>query len=174
MVTFRPNLAESLESADKVYLRIRKMIDDYITEKGIDAPPAAPYVAPWTVAEEPKSLDLKANNVNAVIWSTGFRAEFSMVDIPVFNGFGYPGHHRGVTTVPGLYFLGLGWLWDVGLGAFLRYRAGCRPRCRVHRQAVLGGGSVSRAATEGRLILPCAQRGGKGTARRLVEGAGVA
>ena len=118
VVTFRPNLAESLESADKVYLRIRKMIDDYITEKGIDAPPAAPYVAPWTVAEEPKSLDLKANNVNAVIWSTGFRADFSMVDIPVFNGFGYPGHHRGVTTVPGLYFLGLGWLWTWGSGRF--------------------------------------------------------
>ena len=41
-----------------------------------------------------------------------------MVDIPVFNGAGYPGHHRGITTVPGLYFIGLGWLWTWGSGRF--------------------------------------------------------
>lgn len=118
IVTFRPDLAANLEAADKVYLRIRKMIDDYIAKNGIDAPPAEPYVAPWQVAEEPASLDLRAANIKAVIWSTGFRADFSLVDIPVFNGAGYPGHHRGVTTVPGLYFLGLGWLWTWGSGRF--------------------------------------------------------
>ena len=118
VVTFRPDLAANLESADKVYLRIRKMIDDFIVKTGIDAPAADPYSPPWEVVEEPKSLSLRDSNINAVIWSTGFRADFSMVDIPVFNGAGYPGHHRGVTTVPGLYFLGLGWLWTWGSGRF--------------------------------------------------------
>ena len=117
-VTFRSDLAENLDSADKVYLRIRKMIDDHIAKNNIDAPEAAPYTPPWTVTEDKSSLSLKGSNIKAVIWSTGFRADFSLVDIPVFNGSGYPGHHRGVTTVPGLYFLGLGWLWTWGSGRF--------------------------------------------------------
>jgi putative flavoprotein involved in K+ transport len=117
-VTFAPNLVESLDSADNVYLRIRKMIDDYIEKSAIDAPVAAPYVPPWTVTVDTTSLSLTEANIKSVIWSTGFRADFSMVDIPVFNGSGYPGHHRGVTTVPGLYFLGLGWLWTWGSGRF--------------------------------------------------------
>ena len=118
IITFRPDLAGNLESADKVYLRIRKMIDDYIAKEGIDAPAAEPYTPPWKVEQEPTHLSLKDSNINAVIWSTGFRADFSMVQIPVFNGSGYPGHHRGITTVPGLYFLGLGWLWTWGSGRF--------------------------------------------------------
>ena len=117
-VTFRPDLAANLDAADQVYLRIRGMIDDYIAKAGIDAPPAAPYLPSWTVEREPARLDLRAANITSVIWSTGFRADFSMVDIPVFNGSGYPGHYRGVTTVPGLYVLGLGWLWTWGSGRF--------------------------------------------------------
>ncbi len=117
-ITFRPDLAENLDKADQVYLRIRKMIDDFIAKAGIDAPAAPPYVPPWTVKEEPKSLSLSQSNIRSIVWSTGFRAEFSMVDIPVFNGSGYPGHRRGVTTVPGLYFIGLGWLWTWGSGRF--------------------------------------------------------
>jgi putative flavoprotein involved in K+ transport len=118
IITFKPDLAKNLESADKVYLRIRKMIDDYIEKEGIDAPAAEPYTPPWQVEQEPTHLSLKDSNINAVIWSTGFRADFSMVQIPVFDGSGYPGHHRGITTVPGLYFLGLGWLWTWGSGRF--------------------------------------------------------
>ena len=117
-VTFGRDLAESLDTADKVYLRIRKMIDDHIDKNGIDAPPAEPYTPVWTVTEPPTHLNLAQSNIKAVIWSTGFRADFSLVDIPVFNGAGYPVHHRGVTTVPGLYFLGLGWLWTWGSGRF--------------------------------------------------------
>ena len=117
-ITFRPDLANNLESADKVYLRICKMIDDYIVKAGIDAPAAEPYKVPWAVTEEPRSLSLRGENITSVIWSTGFRADFSMVEIPVFDGRGYPGHYRGVTTVPGLYFLGLGWLWTWGSGRF--------------------------------------------------------
>ncbi len=117
-VTFRDDLAENLEAADKVYLRIRKMIDDHIAKRGIKAPAAAAYVPPWQPGEPNLRLDLGASHVRSVVWSTGFRADFSMVDVPVFNGSGYPGHHRGVTTVPGLYFIGLGWLWTWGSGRF--------------------------------------------------------
>ena len=118
VVTFDDDLAANLDGADKVYLRIRRMIDDYIARAGIDAPPATPYVPPWQVSEPRLRLDLATSNVKTVVWATGFRADFSMVDVPVFNGSGYPGHYRGVSTAPGLYFVGLGWLWTWGSGRF--------------------------------------------------------
>jgi len=40
------------------------------------------------------------------------------VQAPVFNGRGHPVHQRGVTGQPGLYFLGLPWLYTWGSGRF--------------------------------------------------------
>ncbi|HET8651683.1 MAG TPA: NAD(P)-binding domain-containing protein [Gaiellaceae bacterium] len=43
-----------------------------------------------------------------VVWCTGFRTDFSWIDVPAFDGDGRPLHERGVVgTVPGLYFAGL-------------------------------------------------------------------
>jgi putative flavoprotein involved in K+ transport len=44
--------------------------------------------------------------------------DFNWLDAPVFNGRGYPAHRRGVTPVPGLYFVGLPWLYTWGSGRF--------------------------------------------------------
>jgi putative flavoprotein involved in K+ transport len=44
-----------------------------------------------------------------VIWATGFRADYSWIDLPLFDEGGRVRHRRGVTEVPGLYFLGLTW-----------------------------------------------------------------
>jgi putative flavoprotein involved in K+ transport len=48
-------------------------------------------------------------DVAGVIWATGFRHDFSFVDVPVFDETGRAVHRRGVTSSPGLYFLGLTW-----------------------------------------------------------------
>jgi len=53
-----------------------------------------------------------------VIWATGFEADWRFVDLPAFDGQGYPVHRRGVTSVPGLYVLGLPWLQTWGSGRF--------------------------------------------------------
>jgi putative flavoprotein involved in K+ transport len=45
----------------------------------------------------------------AVIWATGFALDHSFVQAPVFAEDGRVAHRRGVTSVPGLYFLGLPW-----------------------------------------------------------------
>jgi putative flavoprotein involved in K+ transport len=47
--------------------------------------------------------------VDAVIWATGYRPEYAWVKVPVFDDDGRLRHRRGVTDVPGLYFLGLTW-----------------------------------------------------------------
>jgi putative flavoprotein involved in K+ transport len=48
-------------------------------------------------------------SVAAVVWATGFRLDHSFVELPVFDARGQVEHQRGVTEVPGLYFLGLPW-----------------------------------------------------------------
>jgi putative flavoprotein involved in K+ transport len=47
--------------------------------------------------------------VDAVIWATGYRADYSWIELPVFDEGGRLRHRRGVTDVPGLFFLGLTW-----------------------------------------------------------------
>src|SRR3989440_7882437 len=47
--------------------------------------------------------------VDAVIWATGYRPDYSWIKLPIFDGDGRLRHQRGVTDVHGLYFLGLTW-----------------------------------------------------------------
>jgi putative flavoprotein involved in K+ transport len=47
--------------------------------------------------------------VDAVIWAAGYRPDYSWIKLPVFDENGRLRHRRGVTDVPGLYFLGLTW-----------------------------------------------------------------
>src|SRR5919204_3963105 len=52
--------------------------------------------------------------VDAVIWATGYRPDYSWIKVPVFDDDGRLRHRRGVTDVPGLYFLGLTWQYTRG------------------------------------------------------------
>ena len=47
--------------------------------------------------------------VDAVIWATGYRPDHSWIELPIHGDDGRLRHRRGVTEVPGLYFLGLSW-----------------------------------------------------------------
>ena len=52
--------------------------------------------------------------VDAIIWATGYRPDYSWIELPILDGDGRLRHRRGVTDVPGLYFLGLTWQWTRG------------------------------------------------------------
>ena len=52
--------------------------------------------------------------VDAVIWATGYRPDYSGFDLPIFDSDGRLRHRRGVTDVRGLYFLGLTWQYTRG------------------------------------------------------------
>jgi putative flavoprotein involved in K+ transport len=52
--------------------------------------------------------------VDGVVWATGFRLDHSFVELPLFDDRGQLRHQRGVTEVPGLYFLGLLWQYTRG------------------------------------------------------------
>jgi putative flavoprotein involved in K+ transport len=48
-------------------------------------------------------------DVDAVIWATGYRPDHSWIELDVTDATGRLNHRRGVTDIPGLYFLGLSW-----------------------------------------------------------------
>ena len=116
---FRATLTQSLDHADSVYNSICGDIDRWIESQGIDAPPPTRYEPVWRPDHEPTSLDLHAAGITSVVWAIGYRPDYSWMRADVFDGVGRPMHHRGETSVPGLYFLGLPWLHTWGSGRFL-------------------------------------------------------
>ena len=80
---------------------------------------------------------------DAVVWATGYRPDHSWIDLPVLDADGRLSHRRGVTDVPGLYFLGLSWQHTRGsalLGfveddaAFIAARIDEHARTRAHQE----------------------------------------
>ena len=117
-LTFAPGLAANLDAADAVYNGINRSIDAYIEKQNISAPPPSEYTPVWAPAQETLEADAAALGITSVVWCIGFRTDYAWVELPVFDAKGHPVHRRGVTDVPGLYFIGLPWLNTWGSGRF--------------------------------------------------------
>ena len=115
---FAPTLQASLDAADAVAESIKDSIDAYIEREGIAAPTESRYTPVWRPEKEITELDLAGSDIAAVVWSVGFRTDYSWLRVGAFDGEGHPTHNRGVTAVPGLYFLGLPWQHTWGSGRF--------------------------------------------------------
>jgi putative flavoprotein involved in K+ transport len=116
---FANDLEKNLDSADASYNNICALIDKYIADNNIAAPPAHRTTPTWRPTNAPPPLDPVGQNITTIIWGTGFRPDWSWIDLPIFDGAGYPTHSRGVTTMPGIYVLGLPWLYTWGSGRFV-------------------------------------------------------
>jgi len=108
-------LGEYVRFADEKSAAFHRAIDDYIAREGIDAPPMEDDAAdePDDALAEARGeteLDLAAAGISTVVWCTGFTADFSWVDAPLSADTGHPVHERGVSPLPGLYYLGFPWL----------------------------------------------------------------
>ena len=63
-------------------------------------------------AESPSRRPIgNAARIAAVIWATGYELDFGWVELPIFDKHGAPAQYRGATALPGIYFLGLRWLY---------------------------------------------------------------
>jgi putative flavoprotein involved in K+ transport len=119
---FGDDLAANLDNADRVYNGICGLIDEYIARNAIEAPVQPHYQPVWQPQElqaPAATLDPVAAGISTVIWTTGFRSDWSWVELPIFDGAGYPTHRRGVTSMDGVYVLGLPWLYTWGSGRFV-------------------------------------------------------
>jgi putative flavoprotein involved in K+ transport len=103
-----------------------------------------------TQARTVRFADGTALDVGVVIWATGYRSDYSWVDIPGVIHDGKVIHRRGVTEVSGLYFLGLSWQHTRG-SALLGF---------VHRDAAYLAGRIAANARQTQVAAarPAAQR----------------
>lgn len=123
---FAPDLEQNLAAGDETYLQFMRSVDDYIINQQLTVA-EAPRDQPRNGSRQPtlpkiSELDMKSAGITSVIWAIGYQYDFGWIKCPVIDASGRPVHRRGVTTVPGLYFLGLArlhkiksaFLWGVG------------------------------------------------------------
>lgn len=136
---FLPDLTANLDDADEVYVSIRNDIDKYIAAHGIDAPEEPAFSKVWAPEADPLSLDCAAAGITTIVWAIGFRPDYRWIELPAFDGRGHPKYQRGVSPVPGLYFLGLPWLHTWGSGRFLGIADDARHLAGVIAERVVQG-----------------------------------
>ena len=111
---FAPDLVRNLAYADAFFdERFRGPIDTFIERSGADAAPDDREPITFEPADI-RELDLEAAGISTVIWTTGYGLDFRWIDLPILDHLGVPVQVRGVSPVPGLFFLGLPWLRDQG------------------------------------------------------------
>ncbi len=109
-----PDLERNIAGGDATYLFMLDAADAYITENNLDFPeePDARVIGalPACVADPVLELNLADSGITSIVWATGFAIDFSWLNADTFDASGRPLHDKGVSKVPGLYFLGLPWL----------------------------------------------------------------
>jgi len=113
IMTFADDLARNIEQGDANYLSLLDEADAYIDRNGLDLPedPDARAFPPMPdCATSPiLSLDLDAAGIRSIIWATGYAADYGWLQVDALDQAGRPRHQRGVSSEPGVYFLGLPW-----------------------------------------------------------------
>jgi putative flavoprotein involved in K+ transport len=111
---FAPDLAANIARGDADYLSMLDAADAYVTREGIDLPeePDARKIDPDPprLINPIRQLNLRDVGVTSIVWATGYALDFGWLKVDAFDVKGRPVHQRGVSEVPGLYFLGLAWL----------------------------------------------------------------
>jgi putative flavoprotein involved in K+ transport len=107
---FSGSLRNVCALADLKQSRFLARADQWATATGLDddLPP------PWRPERTPVpdrlclSIDLATADISTLIWATGFRPDYSWLDLPILDRTGHLRHQGGVVTdAPGIYALGL-------------------------------------------------------------------
>lgn len=113
VMTIAPDLRKNIESGDANYLSMLDEADAYVDRNGLDLPaePEARVFGPdpESMTDPIGSVDLDAAGITSIIWAVGFAFDYGWLQVDAFDENGRPRHQRGVSTEPGLYFLGLPW-----------------------------------------------------------------
>jgi putative flavoprotein involved in K+ transport len=55
-------------------------------------------------------MDLERSGIQTILWATGYRPDYSWLEVPVFDRKGRVRHDGGVVEAPGLYLMGIPFL----------------------------------------------------------------
>ncbi len=106
---FSGGLRNLFALADLKLARLLDTFDDWARQNPRAAEVGAPERFEPTRAPESAQLqiDLRSGAIRSVVWATGFRPDYSWLDVPVIDEKGYLRHDGGVVDSPGMYVLGL-------------------------------------------------------------------
>ena len=102
------SLRNKCDLADLKLGRLLDTIDEWATANGMDDSAPPPHRFSPTVVPEPPSLDLDLGRgeIQTIIWATGFRPDYSWLDVDVLDAKGLVRHDGGVVDAPGMYLIG--------------------------------------------------------------------
>ncbi len=113
-VTFQKDLVDNVERGNKNYMDFLNAADAYIERNGLELPlePDARNVLPDPdcMTNPILELDLGEAGITSIVWATGFALDYSWLNVDAFDEKGKPQHQRGVSSEPGVYFVGQAWL----------------------------------------------------------------
>jgi putative flavoprotein involved in K+ transport len=107
---FSGGLKNQFALADLKMDRLLETFDDWAQTSGRDADVGSPerFAPTQPPASSPLSLDLRSGGIRSVVWATGFRPDYSWLEVPVIDEKGHLRHEGGVVVdAPGMYALGL-------------------------------------------------------------------
>jgi len=111
---FAADLAHNVRQGDANYLSVLDQADAFVARNGLGLPeePEARVILPDPdcMTKPLRQLDLAKAEVKSIIWATGFTQDFGWLKVDAFDAKGKPKHQRGVSSEPGIYFVGLPWL----------------------------------------------------------------
>ncbi len=105
---FAQDLKENLEKGETALAGFKSVVDKMIADKKLKAPKATSEKLVRFEPKDVRQLDIK--DVGIVIWATGFDDDYDFLKVRAFDKKGEPVHKKGVSKIPGLYFIGLRWL----------------------------------------------------------------
>jgi len=109
---FSGSLRNQCELADLKMNRLLDRIDEWATQRGLDDSTDRPHRFEPTRVEHapPLGLDLASGEIRTIIWATGFRPDYSWIDLPVLDRKGRIKHDGGIVEAPGMYVMGIPFL----------------------------------------------------------------
>jgi putative flavoprotein involved in K+ transport len=92
--------------------RLLDLIDEWARANGLDGEVDPPHRPPATRVDDspPLGLDLKRGDIQTIIWATGYRPDYSWLEVPVRDRKGMIEHDGGVVSSPGMYLMGMQFL----------------------------------------------------------------
>ncbi len=109
---FSGSLCNLCALSDLKMIRLLDTIDEWASDNGLDGEVEAAHRLPPTEVEEspPLGMDLTSGEIRTIIWATGFRPDYSWLDVPVLDRKGQIRHDGGVVESPGMYLMGIQFL----------------------------------------------------------------
>jgi putative flavoprotein involved in K+ transport len=109
---FSGSLRNVCALADLKMNRLLNAIDEWASAHGVDGEVEPSHRLPPTEVEAspPLLIDLAGGGIRTVIWATGFRPDYSWLQVPVLDHKGRVRHDGGVVEAPGLYVMGIPFL----------------------------------------------------------------